>query len=539
MSRGTTAMNRMGFCGGFDLGVRVFAVIMAVWALVAGEMAEAGRDKALEAQLLAQMRVLASDDFAGREPGTEGEAKTLRYIGRQWFDLGLVSGTNDPGHAWFAPVTLVAREPSVSTAQFSRKGRALRLAGEEVLMLTSGKRSLVEGAPLYFVGRGRGEVPPRAELAGRVAVLLDRGTVLGKGAGNSESAGDGRQGSQRQNALLAGGALAVITVLDANRSMASVAERRRRSGYALASEALGGDLEGFITAPGMDGLLKSGGQALSGLEQEADREDFVPHLLDISASLEATTREFTIHTHNIIGKLPGRHPGAGAVLMMAHWDHFGTCAQPPAEHLICNGAIDNASGVAALTEVARRLAKKGGVPLDRDVYFVATTAEELGLLGAEAFAESPPLPLAQIVAAFNLDSIAIAPAGTPLAILGKGLSGLDKDIALVAREQKRRLLEEAAPAGYVRRQDGWALSQHDVPAVMVSSAYGDLPRLERFFEGDYHRPGDVVKPELELGGAGEDVAFHVALVRYFGDMRRYPAGGLAGGRGKTAPMAGR
>src|SRR5690606_5802955 len=127
-------------------------------------------------------------------------------------------------------------------------------------------------------------------------------------------------------------------------------------------------------------------------------EDFVPLPLGLSASLEATTRETTIRTYNLIGKLPGRTPQAGAVLLVAHWDHFGICAEPPAEDIICNGAIDNASGVAALTEIARRLAK--GPRLDRDVYFLATTAEELGLLGAHAFAENPPLPLSGIVAAF-------------------------------------------------------------------------------------------------------------------------------------------
>src|SRR5690349_21281474 len=79
----------------------------------------APRDKVLEERLRAHIEVLASDDFEGREPGTDGEAKTLRYLGKQWFDIGLVSGTNDPGNEWFAPVTLVAREPVMSSAQFS------------------------------------------------------------------------------------------------------------------------------------------------------------------------------------------------------------------------------------------------------------------------------------------------------------------------------------------------------------------------------------------------------------------------------------
>jgi hypothetical protein len=377
----------------------------------------------------------------------------------------------------------------------------------------------VRGAPLYFVGRDAAGVPPRAELAGRVAVLLDRVPDT------ASASAPNPQNSDRQNALLAGGASAVLTVLDGARNLASVAARRERTGYALASEALGGDLEGFVTATAMDGVLAATHTTLGALEADADKPDFAPHLLGLTANLEATTNETTIHTHNLIGKLPGRHPETGAVLLLAHWDHFGVCAQPPAEHLICNGAIDNASGVAALTEIARRLAKSP--PMDRDVYFLSTTAEELGLLGAEAFAENPPLPLKSIVAAFNLDSVAIAPAGTAVGIVGKGMTGLEKGIIQVTRAQGRRLSDSTAPNAYIGRQDGWVLLHHDVPTVMITSSYGEIGRLEHFFDTDYHRPSDVVKPGIELGGAAEDVALHVALVHWFADAHSYPA--AAGG----------
>lgn len=452
---------------------------------------------------MAHIATLASDEFDGREPGTEGEAKTLRYLGKQWFQLGLTSGTNDPGHPWFVPVTLVAREPAGSIAQFSRKNRRLYMAPGEALMLTSGKRALVENAPLLFVGNGSVEAV-RSELAGRVAVLL------------SGPHDDGA----RQNALLKAGASAVLTVLDGDRSIAEVAARRRRSGYALASDSLGGDLEGFISAEAFARLFPGNVQTLTAMQHDADSPGFAPRLLDVNATLEATTRETTIHTHNLIGRLEGRNPGAGAVLFMAHWDHFGPCAEPPAEHLICNGAIDNASGLASLTEVARRLSRL--TQMERDIYFVATTSEELGLLGAQAFAEDPPLPLKQIVAAFNIDSNAIAPAGTPLTIVGQGMTKLDTQIAAVAKAQKRKLIDGTAATAYVKRQDGWALLQHDVPAVMVTSAYGDIARMERFFETDYHRPSDVAKPTIELGGAAEDVAFLVALGRWFADPKRVP-----------------
>ncbi|MCJ2185324.1 M28 family peptidase [Novosphingobium beihaiensis] len=464
-------------------------------------------DRELEARLRAHIEVLASDDFDGREPGTEGEAKTLRYLGREWYNIGLVSGTNDPGNEWFAPVTLVAREPAASSARFLRKGYRTPITPQDVLVLTSGKRSLVRNAPLLFVGRADGTDFTRNELAGRIAVLLDGETP----------------DSRRQNELLAMGASAVLTVLDGDRSLEEVAARRQRSGYALADDSLGGDLEAFISRASMAALLKSTAHPLDDLEKAAAAPDFAPVTLDVTASLEAATRETTIHTHNLIAKLPGKHPEEGAVLFLAHWDHFGECGEPTAEDRICNGAIDNASGVAALTEVARRLAK--GQQMDRDVYFLATTAEELGLLGAHAFAENPPLPLDRIVAAFNIDSDAIAPKGTPFAIVGRGMTGLDADIAKVAKDEHFKLIENDEANEYVRRQDGWALLQHDIPTVMVTTAYGKIGLMRAFFDGDYHRPSDDLvhlSHPLQLGGEVEDVKMLTALGRWFADPAKVP-----------------
>ena len=192
---------------------RLMASFLALAVSCAPATAAPRRDRALEAQLLAHIAVLASNDYEGREPGTDGEAKTLRYLARQWFDIGLSSGTNDPGHDWFAPVTLVAREPAASAAQFSRKGRRIFLPSGSLLMLTSGKRSLIENAPILFVGKGAA-VPGRSELAGRVALLLDGGT----------------DNSERQNNLLKAGASAVLTVLDGDRTLDNIAARRSRSG---------------------------------------------------------------------------------------------------------------------------------------------------------------------------------------------------------------------------------------------------------------------------------------------------------------------
>ena len=481
--------------------------VMLLAASVSVQARPSRADRELEARLRSHIETLASDDFDGREPGTEGEAKTLRYLGRQWYDIGLVSGTNDPGNQWFAPVTLVAREPAASSAQFMRKGYRTPISPDDVLVLTSGKRSLVRNAPLLFVGKARGLDFTRNELAGRVAVVLDGDTP----------------DSQRQNELLALGASAVLTVLDGDRTIDSVVARRQRSGYALADDSLGGDLEAFISRHSMATLLQGTAHTLTALEEAAANPDFSPITLDVTASLEATTRETTIHTHNLIARLPGKHPEEGAVLFVAHWDHFGECGESTAEDRICNGAIDNASGVAALTEVARRLAK--GPQLDRDIYFLATTAEELGLLGAHAFAENPPLPLERIVAAFNIDSDAIAPSGPPFAIVGRGMTGLDAEIEKVAKAERFKITKSDEANEYVRRQDGWALLQHDIPTVMVTTAYGDIDRMRAFYDSDYHRPSDDLEHlsrPLELGGELDDVKMLTALGRWFADPKKVP-----------------
>lgn len=481
------------------------ALLSLAWPAAA---ASVRADRDLEQRLRAHIQVLASDAFEGRAPGTEGEAKTLRYLGKQWFDIGLVSGTNDPGHEWFAPVTLMARTPSAYSAQFLKRGRPVHVPTSQVLALTSGKRSLVREAPLLFVGRPGGREFTRNELAGRVAVLLD-----GAEMGDPPS-------SAAQNQLLAQGASAVLTVLDGARTLDQVSARRRRTGYALADESIGGDLEAFITREAMAALLKGTTRTLEDLSAAARKADFMPTPLDLSVTLEATTQETTIRTHNLIGKLPGRRPQAGAVLLMAHWDHFGLCPEPGLPYAICNGAIDNASGLAGLTEVARRLAR--GPRLERDIYFVASTAEEMGLLGAHAFAENPPLPRGQIVAAFNIDSIAIAPRGTPLAIVGRGMTGLDEEIEKVARAERMTIVPGEAANEFVKRQDGWALMQHDIPAVMVTTAYGKLERMRSFFAGPYHRPGDDLAQGIELGGAVDDVRILTALARWFAESRRVP-----------------
>ena len=503
--------------------------LVALAAVLPGEVAHASAPVAamtLEQRLRGHVETLASPAFAGRRPGTEGETQTLRYLVRQWFEMGLESGTNLPGSPWFAPVELVAREPVLSRATFLRGRRRVMADEHDVFVVTSGPRNLVESAPVLFVGHG--VVPSRTELAGRVALLLE-GKAGGANAHGNKEERQSEVQARREAAgrLLDGGAMAVITVLDGARTLEDVVAKRRKAGMALAGERVDNEIEAFISPDLADRLLGGSsaapGQALAAAQAEADKPDFTPHLIGTTASLEATSTETRVRTHNLIGRIPGRDPEAGAVLLVAHWDHFGVCADGGA---ICPGAVDNASGVAVITEVARQILAGGPLRApDRDIYVLATTAEEMGLLGALAFAENPPLPLGRIVAAFNVDSTGLVPAGGPVAIVGRGMTPLDDTVARVLARMRRKLVPGEAANAYVRRQDSWVLMQHDVPAIMVSTSYADEARLGRFMAGAYHTPADT-PDKVNYAGMADDVQIDTELLREFADVRRYAASPL-------------
>lgn len=225
-------------------------------------------------------------------------------------------------------------------------------------------------------------------------------------------------------------------------------------------------------------------------------------------------------TWNVVGKVPGRSSDGRAVIVMAHWDHLGLCLPEGTADRICNGAVDNASGIAAMIAVAERVA---GMMLDRDVWFVATGAEEWGLLGALAFADNPPLPLASFIAGFNLDTIAIAPRGMPVAMVATKGSPLVPLVRDAAKATGRTWDGDDQAASFMQRQDGWALAQHGVPVVMAGGSFSDMGLWRKFLAGPYHTPDDELRPDTELGGAVEDANLHVELVRRAASRGLFPS----------------
>lgn len=458
---------------------------------------------AIAARLRADIAVLASDDFAGRKPGTPGEEKTLAYLERRFVEVGLLSGTGDPGSYWRAPVDLVSARPLTGKLRLARGRNALVVPEEEGIAFTRRRRALAAGGPatgvpVVFVGSGERPLLPET-LAGAVVVMIGA-----DGPNPSRMAEPFRER-----------ATAVLTVLPDQKDIAALRAARARETVKLASEEVD-TLSAYVTEAALARVL--GEAEWKRLKQRGKEDDFTPIEIQLAISIEATAERRAFTSHNLVGLIPGTTPSAGAVLLLAHWDHLGECAAPPATDVVCNGAVDNASGVAVMLELAQRL--KSGPPLARDVYVLATSAEEAGLLGARAFAQGPPVPLGNIVAAFNLDMLALAPAGAPVGFIGEGRTPLDgmirEEIAKSGRTTGDKLLAES----FVSRQDGWALLERGVPAVLLSSAFGSRAVLRPFLDRAYHRPADKAEM-VELGGAIDDLLLHEALVRVVADPARY------------------
>lgn len=491
-------------------GARTFWIAIAALLVSACASVPAGRvsrneQAAITAAVATDIATLASDRFQGRRPGTAGEGLTLDYIQASLEKSGLQSGTNDPSNSWRAPVVLASSIPVSSRIAFTTGRRTVALPGVAAAAYTLRRRSLIDKGEVVFVGNGTAS-PSQPLVQGRVALLLPDA---------------GRNGALR-DALFEQGAAAVVSVVGDEARLEEIRQFRDRERFGLRSEESDA-LSGYVTEAAMTAAL--GEKAWRALVERAGAADFSPALLDTRATIEATSQVREVRSHNLVARLPGKVPGSGAILLLAHWDHFGACGNEGDADRLCNGAADNASGIAVMLQLARRLARSA--PLDRDIYVLATTAEEWGLLGARAFADNPPIPLDTIVAAFNFDTVAIAPAGTPVGIVGAGRTAFDREITDAIARARRQLGPEGLADQFLRRQDGWVLLQRDVPAVSVSSAFGNKEVLDRFIAERYHKAVDE-PGSVELGGAVEDLLLHEALIRRLGSVALYPATNPAG-----------
>lgn len=470
-----------------------------------------------EADLLRHIEILANDDFEGRKPGTVGENKTVNYIATQWSNAGF-HPAGEKG-SWYAPVQLVERTPERYRMNFSSRseGKALGLSQDEMILRSREPAFRQSGIPVVFAGFG-GQESGGLSVAGTL-VLLPR-----TASGDSDELSGFRN---RKLELMEQGAVGVITVIEDQDRWSRFLRFFQRGVTTLAGPEHHAAVEGLIS---FDQFAKLVGQ--SGLDAEillADRDAISVIDLGLYVDADTETQVRSYMSHNVIGIIPGTDPKHGAVLFMGHWDHFGICRiedpLDPGKDRICNGAVDNASGISLLIETANRLS---GERHERDIYFLATTAEEKGLLGARAFVQDPPIALETLIAVFNADTIALSDNGQEIAVIGLGERALDRHIEIVAAQEGREIDRSGKTDIYIKRQDGYVFLERDIPAYMITSAFADEERLEAFLEGPYHDVGDEVNDTLMLVGAAADANFHVALGRYFASTATYPGKATSG-----------
>jgi hypothetical protein len=466
-----------------------------------------------EADLRRHVEVLASDAFEGRKPGTAGEQLTTDYIVKELTARGVQPGAGQG--QWLQPVRLVERGAARHELRFTRGGRALAVPPDAVVLTGRDAQARIKGAPVIFAGHGA-VMPDRginqlagANFKGAIALVLYEGPQV-EGFPSF---------TKRMEALSAAGAVAVIGIVGPDLPWAQI--RRMSAGGTVQLDQPGLPAAfGAMSWEGATALAKGAGSDLERLVNDQPGSSFRSVTLPIRADLDVTAAVRRFTSNNVIGRIPGTSGGSESIVLLGHWDHLGICRPEGEADRICNGAVDNASGISALIEAAGRLAS--GEKPKRDVLILATTAEEMGLLGAETFARTPPAPRGSIVAGINVDTLAVAPAGTPVAVIG-GTPEMDLVIGRVALGLGRKLDADREADIMATRQDGWALTSNGIPTFMAVGNASDMGLLRKFLSASYHGPEDEAVATIEYGGAVEDANLLVALARAFADPAQYSA----------------
>ncbi len=286
-------------------------------------------------------------------------------------------------------------------------------------------------------------------------------------------------------------------------------------------------LESWISHETADKLFKAAGLDLAALRVKARSKDFQPIAMNVSLSGGYAVASSEIVTHNIIGRIAGSKYPDETILYTGHWDHLGVCA-PQAKDKICNGAVDNGTGIGALLELGRAFGK---TKHERSVVFIAFTAEESGLLGSEFYASNPIYPLSKTVAGINMDALNVFGRTHDIEVTGAGQSSLEDLLKLYADRQKRILVADQSPeAGHFFRSDHFPLVKRGVPMLDASSGEdqikGGVARgktlADDYVTNRYHQPADEWSAKWDLSGMVEDLTLYYDLGNALANSRLWP-----------------
>ena len=500
------------------------------------------------ARLANHVRVLASDEFLGRGPATPGETKTVAYIVEQFQAAGLQPG--GPNGSWYQEVPLMQSDISGHPElAFTVGGQRQALTqGEQIAVRATMQnidRVAIDAAPVVFLGYGV-KAPERnwddfkgMNLRGKVGIVLvnDPDFETGQGDfGGKAMTYYGRWTYKYEEAARQGlaGMLVVHETEPASYGWATVKNSNINTMFDIvrANPAeVHPPLEGWIQRDVAVNLLRAAGHDFDALKRQAQTRDFRPvELQGVTFSATYGVRRETIRSRNVIGRLAGSARPNETILYGAHWDHLGVGAPDARGDSIYNGAVDNATGVAALLELARVFA--AGPRPERSVVFAAWTAEEKGLLGSEYYAANPVYPLETTVAGFNIDALAPSGPSRDVLVVGYGQSELEDHIERVLRGAGRVIARDPHPeAGYFFRSDHFPMAKRGVPMLYVDTGQdlltGGTAAGEAFdaaYRRDrYHQPADEYDAaSWRFDGIAQDVAALYTMGRELAGSRAWP-----------------
>ena len=496
---------------------------------------------------------MSSDKFQGRGPGTTGEEITVGYLETQFRDLGLKPGNPDGTYIQKVPlVGITGSETRPLT--FAKGSQTVPLKWKDEVVAWSrhvATAASMANSDVVFVGYGV-DAPEfnwndfkDVDVKGKTIVVLVNDPPVpdpANGSGLDPKTFGGKamtyygrwtykfeEGARK-------GAAAILIVHETGPAgyPFSVVQGNLNEKFDLVApdKNMGrANIEGWITLDAAKKLFAMGGQDYDALKKKALTRDFKPVPLGVKASMSVANKLRTIDSRNVIAKLEGSDPVLKDeyVVYSAHWDHLGVGA-PVNGDTIYNGALDNATGVATVLEIAKALKQAQPQP-KRSFLFLMVTAEEKGLIGSEYYSLNPLYPLAKTVANINIDGVNQWGRTKDISVVGLGASELDDYLLQAAQEQGRTITADAEPEkGFYYRSDHFNFAKQGVPAldpdsgidyVGKSADWGKAKRDE-YTDKDYHAPSDEVKADWDLSGAVDDAQLLMAVGYRVANADRMP-----------------
>ncbi len=499
---------------------------------------DGGPGSITEAEIAEHLGTLASDEFAGRGPSSPGEELTVAYLADQFRELGLEPGNGD---SYFQDVPLVDITVDPERAPFVVSGIGSPVSydyADDFVTWTTRvvEESGVEDSELVFVGYGI--VAPEfgwndyagVDVTGKTVVILvnDPGYATQDDAvfsGNTMTY-YGRWTYKFEEAARQGAGAALIVHQTAPAAYGWETVRNSWTGPQFNLQSPDGNaghlaIEGWMTEERTRQLFDRAGLDFDGLHTQAETGDLEPIEMGLSLTTSVSNALRFSDSKNVIATLPGSEAPEEYFIYMAHWDHFGTdpALVAAGEDGIYNGALDNASGTAALLELAEAYVSLPDAPR-RSIVFLAVTAEEQGLLGSAHYAAEPVYPLAQTVAGLNMDGLSSFGSTRELVVQGYGMSELDQIADGAAAAQGRRIDPDPEPEkGYYFRSDHFELAKLGVPMIYPGPGIdhvefgSDFGREQnaKYNSERYHMVTDEFDDTWDLSGAVADVQLYYEI----------------------------